>query len=127
MLAAAVEHHARAQLVRQREILSQAKLLPTPPPWGPEPVWEGLLAVSVGLLHLFTDCAGPLGTSLGMSCCCSSPATLRSCLKVAQALSSCGESSRSPQELQLQTPGDLPRAYCSRAEIHGAQAESSPP
>lgn len=73
MLAAAVEHHARAQLVRQLEILSPAKLLPSPPPQCPAPVWEGLLVVSVGLLHLLIHCAGPLGTSLGMRCCHCSP------------------------------------------------------
>lgn len=81
MLAASVEHHARAQPARQQaahgEIPSQAKLPPSPCPQGLEPAWEGLLAISVGLLCFLMCCAGPHGTSSGLSCCSHRGSTAR--------------------------------------------------
>lgn len=117
MLAASVEHRARAQPARQ-----QAARGKSPPeqsflrPQGLDPAWEGLVAISVGLLCFLTHCACPRE---GPQQCC--PWTPRSCLEVARAWSSCGEDSRSHRALQLQNPGDLPRVYCSRAEDHTAQ------
>lgn len=126
MLAARVEHGARAQPWRQRGNPLPSKASSIPSSRGPQPAWEALLGCFCWSPLLFnTPCWSPwrfLGAEMLQPPWQRCPRTTRALLEVARAWSGCGDTSGSHRELQLQNPGDLLRAYCRRGEDHAARA-----
>lgn len=122
MLAASVQPRAGARLAGKPP--PEHSILQPPAPGLPSRRGEVSCPF---LLVSFTFCAGPHSIPSGLSCCCGCPgSTARGPPEVARAWSGCGEPSWSQQALRLRNPGDLPRAYHSRAEDHTAQGWISP-